>query len=83
MKEKHKIYVFSVLSHGAVAAVVHLFFYLVGLALPEFGPHASHPYRLVYSFLAHCVIGLVVIPFFNPYEPSYRYFFKADGGKKQ
>ena len=83
MKETHKIYIFSVLSHGAVAAVAHLIIYLVGLAWPEFGPLASNSSRLVDSFLTHCGVGLVVIPFFNPYEPSYRYFFRADRGKKQ
>ena len=82
MKEKHKIYIFSVLSHGAVAAVAHLIIYLVELAWPEFGPRESSSSRLVDSFLISWGVGLVVIPFFDPYEPSYRYFFKTDRDKK-
>ena len=83
MKEKHKIYIFSVLSHGVVAAVAYLIIYLTGLVWPEFGPGASSPSRLIYSFLGYWGSGFVMIPFFNPYEPSYRYFFKADRDKKQ
>lgn len=83
MKEKYKIYIVSVLSHCAAAAVAHLIIYLMGLAWPEFGPHASNPSRLVDSFLIHCGVGIVVLPFFTPYEPVYRYFFKGDREKKQ
>ncbi|MDE0310651.1 MAG: hypothetical protein OXI52_00190 [Caldilineaceae bacterium] len=83
MKEKYKIYIVSVLSHGAVAAVAHLLFFVMVLAWPELGPRYSSSSRLVDSFLAHCWVGLVVLPFFIPYEPVYRYFFKADREKKQ
>ena len=84
MKEKHKIYIFSVLSHGVVVAVAYLIIYLMKLAWPELGPRESHSFSLVYFFLIYWVVGLVVIPFFfNPYEASYRYFFKADRDKKK
>jgi len=34
------------------------------------------------SILGYWGGGFVVLPFFNPYEPFYRYFFKADRDKK-
>ena len=83
VKEKYKIYIFSVLSHGVVAAVSYLIIYLMKLAWPELGPRESHSFSLVYSFLIYWGVGFVMIPFFNPYEPSYRYFFKADRDKKK
>lgn len=79
MKEKHKIYIFSVLNHSVVAVVAYLILYLVELAWPRY----SSPSWLVYSFLGYWGGGFVVLPFLNPYEPVYRYFFKADREKKQ
>lgn len=83
MTEKHKIYIFSVLSCGVTTAVAHLIIYVMELAWPEFGPRESRSFSLVYSFLIYWGVGLIIIPFSNPFEPSYRYFFKADRDKKQ
>lgn len=79
MKEKHKIYIFSMLSHGVTTAVAHLIIYLMELAWPEFGPRESRSLSLVDSFLIFWGVGLVIIiPFSNFYEPYYRYLFKGD-----
>lgn len=82
MKEKYKIYIFSVLSHGVTVGVAFLIIYLMQLAWPEFGPRESRSLSPVYSFLIFWSTGFIMFPFFNPYEPSYRYFFKGGRDKK-
>ena len=82
MKEKYKIYIFSVLSHGVTVGVAFLIIYLMQLAWPEFGSPESRSFRLVHSFLIFWSTGFIMFPFFNPYEPSYRYFFKGGRDKK-
>jgi len=83
VKEKHKIYIFSVLSHGVVAAVAYLIIYLMELAWPELSPRANRSFSLIYYFLIYWGTGFIFIPFLNPYESSYRYFFRADRDKRQ
>lgn len=82
MNEKYKIYVFSVLSHGVTVGIAFLITYLIRLAWPEFGPRASSPSMKVYFFLTYWGTGFIVFPFFYPYEPTYRYFFKGERRKR-
>lgn len=80
MKEKHKIYIFSVLSHGAVGAVVYTIIYLLELVWPRSSPRA---FGLLEHFLIWCGVGIVMFPFINLYEPTYRYLFKAGKDKER
>ena len=80
MKEKHKIYVFSVLSHGAVGAVAYTIISLSELVWPRSGPRVL---GLLEHFLIWCGVGIVMFPFINLYEPTYRYLFKTDKDKKR
>jgi len=82
VSEKYKIYVFSVLSHGVSVGIAFLIIYLVRLAWPEFGPFTSSPSWPVYFFLIYWGTGFILVPFFNPYERSYRYFFQGERDKK-
>ncbi|MXY95527.1 MAG: hypothetical protein F4047_12430 [Caldilineaceae bacterium SB0670_bin_27] len=83
MDEKYRIYIFSALSHCAVTGAAFLIVYLMQLAWPELGPRHSGSFRLVDSFLISLGVGFVAIPFLNPYEASYRYFFKGGRDKKR
>lgn len=86
VKEKYKIYIFSVLSHGVAVGIAYLIIHLIQLARPELGPRLSGPSWLIYSFLTYWGTGIIVVPFLNPYEPSCRYFLKGERGnghKKQ
>lgn len=83
MNEKYRIYIFSVLSHCAVTVAAFLVIYLMQLAWPALVPPHSSSLRLVDSFLISLGVGFVAIPFLNPYEASYRYFFKGGRDKKR
>ena len=81
MKEKHKIYIFSVLSHGAVGATSYSIIYLLELIWPRSNPRVL---GLLEHFLIWCGVGIVMFPFFiNLYEPTYRYLFKAGKDKER
>ena len=82
MKEKHKIYIFSVLCHGVAAGIAFLISHLIKLAWPEFGSGFS-PSMMAFFFLVFWGAGFIWFPFLNPYEPAYQYFFKGGRDKKQ
>lgn len=72
MEEKHKIYIFSVLSHAAVGAVVYTLssqFKLGNIDLAD--------------YLIWCSVGVVALPFIKLYEPTYHYLFKTDKDREE
>ena len=82
MSEKYKIYIFSVLNHGVSVGIAFLIIYLIRLAWPEFGPRTGSPSWPVDYFLIYWGTGFIAIPFLNPYERSYRYFFYGERDRK-